>query len=284
MVVTSLAQTHSKLLATSGNGSKPVLSVRVTSLLPFILFILILSHFNSSVCSTTSVPPPTTSFSVTFPVCPEPNPLPLISSVYLKMAALGGGLRDDLMDYGGNPDRWHTSPLCSALTEVWNKGRTVLKIPKSTWHPLSRPVLPGLEDSNPLTEQSSYWVTHFPFCPTWFCPLSFLNAAHFISDCHLRNRPISPHLSLPVLSSSSLVSLEVMSGGLVPPCLLLLALRLLSPHLLSRCPPLWRLNIKPPSPCLVLSCPLLYFILCHAVLKYETHFFFLIISSHAAFH
>lgn len=45
------------------------------------------------------------------------------------MAVLGGGLKDDLMDYVDNPARWHTSPLCATLTEVWNTGRTVLKSP-----------------------------------------------------------------------------------------------------------------------------------------------------------
>lgn len=50
----------------------------------------------------------------------QTHPLPLISAIYLKMAVQGGRLQDDLMDYWNNPARWHTSLLCTTLTEVWN--------------------------------------------------------------------------------------------------------------------------------------------------------------------
>lgn len=64
---------------------------------------LVLSHLNSSVDSPPTPPERQFLFMLPSARLPRPHPPPLISAIYLKMAVLGGGLWDDLMDYGDNP-------------------------------------------------------------------------------------------------------------------------------------------------------------------------------------
>lgn len=102
-----------------------------------------------------------------------------------------------------------------------HKRRTVLKIPKSTWHLLSRPVLPGLEDS-----RGEHVLGHGLLVPP---P---------VPSCRVSNVSLSP----PALTLLLLFHCHVLSfmSHLVPPFAFCLFFHILSClyrfHLIPCCP------------------------------------------------
>lgn len=145
------------------------------------------------------------------------------------------------MDYADNPAPLTYFPFMHRTHRgLKHKRRTVLKIPKSTWHPLSHLVLPGLEDSNPLAEQSMYWVTHFLLSCLVLSPrfLSLIILSH-IFPSHLS----SCIIIFPCVSSHHI------SRRLVLPCSFM-PCPVFSHHLVS-CRPVLPC---PFTPCFISSC------------------------------
>lgn len=171
-----------------------------------------LPHYNSSASTFNPIQFPISRLS-------RPNPLPLISGVYLKTVALVGGLQDDLMDYGDNPVRWHTSPLWVALTTVWNTRTVQKKNPQihmepfvsscSTWLRGFRAIVGRLFVASHLLLFFSTWSSSsLTSCPSFLYlnKLSHLIVSFFSSYfilCHLISCLISSHLVMSVFFSLS---------------------------------------------------------------------------------